>query len=156
MRYITISFNKAGILREVETLLYKYGSTIEGADNFKQVYNVKSNSAEATEDAQLMTASFKKMAYKFAGVAKEFLQGPISEITSGNETTGYSMTLALSDNWGSSAPMLQQIADKYVEDGMMADWLKVTAPNEAALYSVALKQDEGEIITELYAVGGAI
>ena len=147
-----IVFDKTEITKSVGALLWKYGNTIEGADNFKLESNVKIDLSD-NADKRTLDDSFFNRTNELANIMREFVSGDVSVADTG-QTPTYNVTIpiTMSTTWKGQQRVLKSHCDKYVIDGMMADWLNATAPNEAALYSLALKKDEENIIDELYAV----
>jgi hypothetical protein len=64
--------------------------------------------------------------------------------------TDYVITFDTRSRWAGSETTLTSLVKNYILDGMMVDWLNVTAPNEAAIYVARLPQDKENIIVELY------
>lgn len=147
MANINITISKSDMFSTVESLLWKYGKTIEGVDNYKQVYNTHAEHGANAVDNKVLTDAFVKRSREALDVLKEFISGSVSyDVSTGNP----SVTLAMPTRWGSQQSLLQAAVNRYVEDGMMADWLNVTAPTEATIYSTRLPQDETDIRVELY------
>lgn len=147
MANINITISKTDMFSTVESLLWKYGKAIEGADNYKQVYNTHSEHSANAVDNKVLTDSFIKRSREALDVLKEFISGTVSYDAS---TGSPSVTLAMPSRWGSQQTLLQAVVNRYVEDGMMADWLNVTAPSEATIYTTRLPQDTTDIRVELY------
>lgn len=153
MANINITITKADVVATVESLLWKYGKAIEGADNYKQVFNTHSQHGVFNVDNKVLSDSFIKRSREALAVLKEFISGTINyDATTGDP----SVTLAMPTRWASQQSLLQAAVNRYVEDGVIADWLNVTAPTEAAIYSTRLPQDETDIKVELYAKGRPI
>lgn len=150
---ILLVFNKATLTKSVETLLWKYSNTIEGADNFKQVSNVRTDTVDDNADIRVLLDSFVKRTKHLASIMHEFV---INEATEDVNSHNITIPIRVSGTWGGHESVLKSYLDSYVINGMMADWLSVTSPNEATIYIANMKIDEDNIISELYAVGGAI
>lgn len=147
-----IQLAKNKITQSVATLLWKYGNTIENADNFKQVSNVKVDLND-NADARVLSDSFLQRSREVANIVGEFVSGAVTEDPTTHDIT---IPMTFSSNWGGQQDILKSFVEKYVIDGMTADWLSATAPNESTVYLLALKRDEEIIISEIYAVGGPI
>lgn len=148
MANINITITKANMVSTVESLLWKYGKSIEGADNYKLVYNTHSEHGVNAVDNKVLSDSFAKRSREAIEVLRDFISGNVSY----NIATGdASVTLNMPTRWASKDTLLQAAVDRYVEDGMMADWLNVTAPTEATIFTTRLPQDETDIRVELYA-----
>lgn len=146
MQTVVITMLKDGIATSMETLLWKYGSAIEGADNFKQVYNTKSSKTTNAVDARVIDDSWEARTQE----AIDFLRDFSPEVT---ETAGSKVvTLSMSSRWGGGGTKLKAALEKYILDAMMHDWLTVTAPNEATLYGNRLADDEKKIKSEAYSL----
>jgi hypothetical protein len=99
-------------------------------------------------DDKVLSDSFTKRSREAIEVLRDFISGDISyDVHTGNP----SVTLAMPTRWASKETLLQAAVNRYVEDGMMADWLNVTAPTEATIFTTRLPQDETDIRVELYA-----
>ena len=132
----------------VETLLWKYGKSIEGDANYKQVFNTQSQHGTYDVDKKVLSDSFIKRSREAIEMLRDFISGSINyDATTGDP----SVTLNMPTRWASKDTLLQAAVDRYVEDGMMADWLNVTAPTEATIFTTRLTQDETDIRVELYA-----
>lgn len=132
----------------VETLLWKYGKSIEGDANYKQVFNTQSEHDTYDVDKKVLSDSFIKRSREAIEMLRDFISGSINyDATTGDP----SVTLNMPTRWASKDTLLQAAVDRYVEDGMMADWLNVTAPTEATIFTTRLTQDETDIRIELYA-----
>lgn len=140
---VEIVLDKTSLTKSVETLLWKYGNAIEGADNFKQVSNVKTDTVNDKADKRLLDDSYAKRVNKAADIMREYV----------TDVEGSVIRLALPNNWGGDQKVLKTLVEDYVTNGMMVDWLNPTAPNEAALYGVALKDAEQSVKSEIYAIG---
>lgn len=147
MQMITFNLNivKADLALAMETLLWKYGSAIEGADNFKIVYNTKSDRAHNTLDASIIDNSWDTRSDEAIAFLKEF----VSQVTT-TASTSKVIAMSVTNRWGGNQTALFSLVKKYILDGMMSDWLAVTAPSEAPMYSTRLAEDEMRIKAELY------
>lgn len=148
MANINISISKAAMVASVETLLWKYGKGIEGEANYKQVYNTQSEHSADTRDNRLLSDAFITRSREAIDLLKDFISGTIS-YDAGDGSPA--VVLAMPTRWAGQQTLLQAAVDRYVEDGMMVDWLSVTAPTEAALYAARVPQDAVDIRVELYA-----
>ena len=148
MANVSITISKAAMISTVESLLWKYGKSIEGVDNYKQVYNTHSEHGANAVDNKVLSDSYLKRSREAISILKDFISGNISYNVTTNDST---LTLAMPTRWAGKDSLLQAAVNRYVEDGMMADWLNVTAPQEATLYITRLPQDETDIRVELYA-----
>ncbi|MBO4787019.1 MAG: hypothetical protein J5510_08125 [Prevotella sp.] len=149
MANINITINKAAIISTVESLLWKYGKAIEGADNYKQVYNTHSEHGVNTVDNKVLSDSFIARSREAIELLRDYMSGAITYDTAGNP----SVTLAMSTRWSGRQSTLQSMVDEYVSDGMMADWLHVTSPNEAAIYNTKLVADADKISSDIHSLG---
>lgn len=152
-RTINITIGKAEIVKTVESLLWKYGGAIEGAENYKQVWNTKAEHGANAVDNRVLTDSFVLRSREAIDLLREFVDGNISYDA---ETGSPSVYLSMPTRWVGSETLLQSVVDGYVADGMMVDWLNVTAPTEAALYATKLQQDKTNIEKELYKRGAPL
>lgn len=150
MQQITITIDKVELLKTVESLRWKYGSATEVADNYKQVYNTKAEHGANAVDNRVLSDSFATRTKLAADMMRDFIQGNIAYDA---ETGSPTITLSMPDRWRGRLATLTAKLVKYVSDGMMNDWLTVTAPSEAPMYSTQLQQDETDIKVELYAKG---
>ena len=149
MQTVTITIDKTELLKTVESLLWKYGAAIEGADNYKQVFNTKSEHGTFAVDNRVLSDSFGTRSKQAIDIMRDFVHGNINYDENGSPT----VTLSMPERWNGRAATLSAKLIKYVTDGMMADWLVVTVPAEAPMYSTQLPQDETDIKVELYAKG---
>jgi hypothetical protein len=145
MAQITITIDKGAAVTSVESLLWKYGKSIEGAENYKQVYNTHAAHGSNAVDNKVLTDSFVKRSKEAIELMRDFLYQVVYSV---DDSTG--VTLDMPTRWASNAVLLQAAVSRYVEDGMMADWLNVTAPSEATIYTTRLPQDTTDIRVELY------
>lgn len=145
MQVVPITILKDTIATSMETLLWKYGSAIEGADNFKQVYNTKAAGNNAV-DARVIDDSWETRTEEAIGFLRDF--APTVEATAGSKV----VTLNMSSRWGGSQGTLKAALEKYILDGMMHDWLTATAPNEAPMYGNRLAEDEKKIKADVYSL----
>lgn len=147
MQTIVITILKDTIATSMETLLWKYGSSIEGAENFKLVYNTKSSRSTNAVDARVIDDSWETRAQEAIDLLRDF-------VLSVSQTAGSKVvTLSMPDRWAGSQPTLKAAVEKYITDAMMSDWLTVTAPNEAVLYTNRLEGDEKKIKVNIYSKG---
>lgn len=146
---INITIGKAELVKTVESLLWKYGNAIEGAENYKQVWNTKAEHGAYSVDNRVLTDGFVKRSREAIDLLREFIYGEIIYSTDGDAA----IVLNMPTRWVGKETLLQAAVDGYVADGMMVDWLNVTAPTEAALYATKLQQDKTNIETELYKRG---
>lgn len=130
----------------VETQLWKYGGAIENGDNYKQVYNTKSDSNNNAVDHRLLSDSWEMRALEVCDFLRDF--GAAVEETTGVKT----ITVTMTARWSSNQTTLQDLCVRYVTDGMMADYLNVAAPNEAVIYANRLQADEQRVKNNLYSV----
>lgn len=146
---INITISKTERFKSVESLLFKYGDAIENAENYMQVFNAKAEHGADAVDNRVLSDSFDTRAKEAMELLRDFMEGEITHGTEGN----YSVQLSMPSRWIGRGTLLQSAVDRYVEDGMMNDWLNVTAPNEAAIYATRITQDETAINVELYKKG---
>ena len=146
---INITIVKAELVKTVESLLWKYGNAIEGAENYKQVWNTKAEHLANAVDGRVLEDGFKKRAREAIDLLREFIYREIDY----NDDGDAAVVLHMPTRWVGKETLLQSAVDGYVTDGMMADWLNVTSPTEAAIYSTKLPQDKTNIETELYKRG---
>ena len=146
MQTIVITILKDGIATSMETLLWKYGSAIEGAENFKLVYNTKSSKATNAVDARVIDDAWETRTQEAIDFLRDF--APEVSQTAGSKV----VTLLMSARWGGSQTTLKAAMEKYILDAMMHDWLTATAPNEATLYGNRLADDEKKIKTDAYSL----
>lgn len=146
MQTIVITISKDSIAKSMETLLWKYGSSIEGADNFRLVYNTKSDSANNAIDARVIDDSWETRTQEAIGFLRDFT--PSVTQTAGTKT----VSVPMSDRWGGNQNTLKSAVEKYILDAMMHDWLTATAPNEATLYENRLAGDERKIKADAYSL----
>lgn len=149
MQTVNITISKDALMKSVESLLWKYGRTIEGADNYRQVFNVQSEHGAHPVDEKVLSDSFSRRSKEAIDLMREFFTGNINYDTDGSPA----FVLNMPERWIGKEALLQAAVNRYVEDGMMSDWLNVTAPNETAIYTTRLTQDSTDITVELYKKG---
>ena len=146
MQTVVITILKDSIATSMETLLWKYGSAIEGAENFRLVYNTKSSKATNAVDARVIDDAWEMRTQEAIDFLRDF--SPSVTETAGSKV----VTLSMSSRWGGGGTKLKAAIEKYILDAMMHDWLTVTAPNEATLYGNRLADDEKKIKAEAYSL----
>lgn len=146
MQTVVIIILKDYLATSMETLLWKYGAAIEGAENFRQVYNTKSDSTNNAVDARVIDDAWEMRTQE----AIDFLRDFAPDV---NQTAGSKVvTLSMSSRWGGSQSTLKAAMEKYILDAMMHDWLTATAPNEAPMYGNRLAEDEKKIKADAYSL----
>lgn len=148
MQTVFITILKDSIATSMETLLWKYGSAIEGAENFKQVYNTKSSRTSNAVDARVIDDAWEMRTQEAIDFLRDFSPSVTETAGSGSKE----VTLSMSPRWGGSQTTLKAAMEKYVLDAMMHDWLTATAPNEAALYGNRLTEDEKKLKDNIYSL----
>ena len=146
MQTVIITILEDALAASMESLLWKYGSAIEGADNFKLVYNTKSSRTSNAVDAHVIDDSFETRAQEAIDYLRDFM--PEVEETAGAKQ----ITLSMSNRWSGSQKTLKAAMEKYILDGMMNDWLTATAPTEAAIYGARLDDDVNKIKADIYSL----
>lgn len=146
MQTIVITILKDTIATSMETLLWKYGNAIEGAENFKLVYNTKSSKAKNAVDARVIDDAWETRTQEAIDFLRDF--APDVSQTAGSKV----VTLSMSNRWGGSQSTLKAAMEKYILDAMMHDWLTATAPNEAPMYGNRLAEDEKKIKADAYSL----
>ena len=141
----SIVISKTEVKTEFEVLVYKYANAIEGADNAKAVRNVKSDRVDDAADALLVDNSFDKRLKEVVGLMHDF---EADANTSGDNVT---VAFVVTSRWAGNTDTLLSMAKAYILDGMMTDWLNVTAPSEATVYVTRLQSDATDIKVALYA-----
>ena len=149
MAQVTITLAVSAMVLDAESLLWKYGNGIEGEGNDKAVNNVKSDGGSKAVDAHVLEASCVGRVNEVVEMLYDF--SPAVAESSGTYTIG----LTMSDRWGGETPTaktatLTAAMKKYILDGMMSDWLNVTAPSEASVYTNKLAGDAREIRNNIY------
>ena len=142
MSQITIS--STVLTKEFEGLVWKYANAVEGDNNDKAVHNIKADSVNDALDSFLNNYNVSKHINEIVSMMNDF--GSLFT-TSG---TDYVITFDTRTRWAGSVTTLASLVKDYILDGMMVDWLNVTAPSEAAIYVARLPQDKENIIVELY------
>lgn len=132
------------VVNEFETLVWKYANSIEGEGNDKAVHNIKSNQADVDIDTLLAENNLYKLLNEVLSIMSDF--SPTFAIT----TNTITVTFTTRNRWAGRDVTLASLVKTYILDGMMVDWLNVTAPSEAAIYVARLPQDKENIIVELY------
>lgn len=152
MTPITIDIEKAKMTADAESLLWKYGVATEGAGT-KQANNVKSDSGSRPVDSRLLANSMMKRAAKAADIMHDF-GTTIAEIAT-EDTPPVDVvrfTVNVSSRWLGTETTLQEALEKYILDGMMTDYLNVTAPGEVQMYSSQLADDINAIRKNIYSL----
>ena len=129
MQTVIVTLSRDEMATSIETLLWKYGSAIEGAENFKAVYNTKSDRSKNAVDARVIDDSWETRSQEAIDALRDF--APSVSESAGSKV----VTLSISDRWGGSANTLRGAMERYIVNGMMADWLSATAPSEAPMYA---------------------
>lgn len=142
---VMIEISKPNVKTEFEVLVYKYANAIEGQDNAKAVRNVKSDRIDDVADALLVDNSFDKRLDEVVSLMHDF---SVSVNAVGNNMN---VAFSVPTRWAGLSDNLLSAAKRYIIDGMMIDWLNVTSPTEAAVYTARLPQDKTDILVELYA-----
>lgn len=146
MAIINITITRDTIATSMETLLYKYGSSIENAENFKLVYNTKSSKSVNSVDARVIDDAWETRTQEAIDILRDF--APSVSPTTGTKA----VTITMSSRWGGSQSTLKAAMEKYILDAMMHDWLTATAPNEAPMYGNRLAEDERKIKVIAYSL----
>lgn len=141
----TITIPVQNVKTEFESWVYKYANALE-ADG-KSVRNLKADRVDDTLDALLVNNSFDKRLKEVVSIMHDF--GAVAS-ASGNNTV---VTFNTSGRWAGTVAAVLSLVKTYILDGMMVDWLNVTAPSEAAIYVAKLPQDATDIKVELYTKG---
>ncbi|MBO4787018.1 MAG: hypothetical protein J5510_08120 [Prevotella sp.] len=148
MQTFNITISKETIAKMMETLVYKYANSIDTEKgNYKGVRNVKSDRVDDVADALVVDGSFGKRCREVLAVVHEF--ATYSDSTPAAPVFSFSIPT----RWNGKKEALQAHMEQYVLNGIMSDWLNVTAPSEAAIYTAKLPQDLSDIKVELYKKG---
>lgn len=148
MTTVSMVFTKSVIVASVETMLWKYGMAIENPENYKKVFNTQSDSKNNTVDMRMVSDSWDSRTKEAFGLLKDF-NPTVSEQPQGVTN----VSIVMPARWIGKTNVLKDALDRYITDGMMADWLSVTAPDESAIYANRLQQDVTKINVELYSKG---
>ena len=146
MQTIEIRIVKDDIAVLMESLLWKYGSSIAGAENFKQVYNTQSSRTSNAVDARVINDSWEMRTQEALDIIRDF--SPSVTEVAGEKT----VSVQMSARWAGTPLTLKQVLDQYIVDSMMVDWLTVTAPSEAEKYVSRLVFDEKRIKANVYSL----
>lgn len=150
MQNITIDISKSELVKSAESLLWKYGVATDVEKNAKSVNNVKADSVSRPVDARVLKDSFDKRFEQVTNILMDF----ITDIQHGGyKNSPISVLLSFSSRWKGKATMLQEAVNKYILDGMMVDWLNVTAPSEATTYLSQIDGDKKNITNIAYSLG---
>lgn len=150
---IQIDIVKSDMTANAESLLWKYGVTTENT-GAKQANNVKADSASKPVDNRLLSNSMVKRAAKAADLMHDF--GATMTETQTADTPPVPIiryTVSVSSRWLGTETMLKEALEKYILDGMMTDYLNVTAPDEAQMFSSQLAEDANTIKNIIYSLG---
>lgn len=153
MTTITIDIEKPKMIADAESLLWKYGVMTEGA-GVKQSNNVKSDSGSRTVDGRLLATAMTKRSAKAADIMHDF-DATVTE-TNNSATPPVAVirfTVSVSLRWLGTQTTLKEALEKYILDGMMTDYLNVTAPSEVQMYSSQLQDDVNAIKKIIYSLG---
>lgn len=152
---VSIVLNKTQVVKSVEVLLWKYGGAIENNENYKQVYNTKSDSTNNTIDNRLLMDSLKDRAHEVCDMLRDYG----SEYDDHTVANHIVISAEMSDRWtgvaatsGGTNLTLNDLVVRYITDGMMADYLNVAAPSEATIYTTRLQQDEAKLKDNIYSL----
>lgn len=152
MSTVSVEISYYAISKRVRSLLWKYASAIEGADNYRQVYNVKHDPDDEADDTVLQ-ASFNARVDELVLLSRDF--SPEKSTGGQKNLSGWIIEIEVSDRWAGDEDTLLSLFERYIIDGVMADWLSVTSPQEAQVYTARLVADTDAINTELYTKTGA-
>jgi len=152
MQQVELTIDKAEIFKTVESLLWKYGKTIDSDANYRQVYNVHSEHGDNAVDNRVLDDSWKARRVEVVAVMKDFVVETESDAT----TDDYTITLQMRSRWAGNPDTLKQCVEAYIVDAMMTDWLNVTAPSEQPMYANRLTADTLAVKTEIYTKGEPI
>jgi hypothetical protein len=152
---VSIVLNKTQVVKSVEVLLWKYGGAIENNENYKLVYNTKSDSDNNAIDSRLLMDSLQERAHEVCDIMRDYG----SEYDDHTIPGTIAIAAEMSDRWtgaaatsGGNNTTLNDLVMRYVTDGMMADYLNVTAPTEAAVYANRLQSDEQKLKDNIYSL----
>lgn len=152
---ISIALNKTTVVQSVEALLWKYGGAIENNENYKLVYNTKSDSTNNTIDSRLLIDSLKERSNEVCDMMRDYN----SAYDDTSVTNTIVISAEMSDRWTGAAATalgvnktLDDLVLRYVTDGMMVDYLNVAMPAEAAVYANRLQADEQKLKENIYSL----
>lgn len=146
MQAVTIYINKNNITSLMEALVYKYANMVDNESNPKAVRNIKADIAADTVDQLIAGGYWTRRVNEVIHIMKDF----VNSVTDSDEVA---ISLSMTNQWNGNTNALQSLACQYVIDGLMADWLTVTAPAEVPMYANKLPQDEDNIRAEIYSKG---
>lgn len=146
MNNITITIAKGELMKSAESLLWKYGVATENDGNAKQTHNIKADSVGHAVDLRVLGDTFSKRFDQSVDLVRDYL-------TSVSGADIKTVALAFSTRWKGSAYTLQDAVTKYILDGMMTDYLIVTAPNEVKMYESQLEDDKKNIVSIIHSLG---
>ena len=143
----TINISKHNVKTEFEALTWKYANSIDAENSSKPIHNMKPDRVDDAVDAFVVDAAFDRRMNEVSGFMSDF------SATASESNGDVVLTFTVTSRWSGSLPALQSLVKTYVLDGMMAEWLNLTAPGEAAIYTTKLPQDIQDIKAELYKKG---
>jgi hypothetical protein len=134
MEPITIDIYRDNMTKNAESLLWKYGVAVENT-GVRQANNVKSDSDSRPVDSRLISDSMVKRAAKAADLMHDFgaTVAPNSMSDDRPPQPIIRYTVNMSSRWLSSTAILREALEKYILDGIMTDYLNVTAPSEVQM-----------------------
>lgn len=152
MTTITIDIVKADMTKDAESLLWKYGIAVENT-GARQANNVKSDSGSRPVDSRLLANSMMKRAAKAADIMHDF-SANVTEAQTADQppVPVIRFTASVSARWLGTATTLKEALEKYILDGIMTDYLNVTAPSEVQMYSSQLADDINAIRKNIYSL----
>jgi hypothetical protein len=136
-----------GFKKLFEGLVWKYANAVEGEGNDKAVHNIKADTLNRDIDDFIYNGVTGHRLGEVLSIMHDF--GPTMSATESQLTISFTAT----SRWAGSEEAMTTLVTRYMLDGLMVDWLNVTAPTEAAIYATKLQQDKTNIETELYKRG---
>lgn len=140
----TFTIYLTGFKKLFEGLVWKYANAVEGEGNDKAVHNIKADTLNRDIDDFIYNGITGQRLGEVLSIMHDF--APTMSATQSQLTISFTAT----SRWAGSEEAMTTLVTRYMLDGLMVDWLNVTAPNEAAIYVARLPQDKENIIVELY------
>ena len=143
---ITITLTKEDMLASVQSLIWKHGEAIDNGENYRQVYGVKADGDNNAVDHRVLADAWERHAMDLCDMMRDY--GASVTETTGTKT----ISLGMSARWASNDNTLKSLCDKYVSDGIIAEWYKAVDPNEAAAYITRMEADRRAIRSNIYSL----
>jgi len=149
MREITINFNKSEIIKLFRSKVYKIAEAMANDQNIKAVYNIKHGGEADVVDDRISESFYVDRLAILCSILADYMTNTI-ETVNGVERDRIAIILKVPSTSTVTNAVITPAVKDYITDGMVCDWIGLTAPGAQKQFNISVDDAEAKIKRIIY------